>query len=465
MKSIRFQASLLAGILLLAASCSGNDKAQKIEQPTTVVVPSDAVKIPVLGNIFVTSAESERPSYSENESAILTSKGEIMNWTDPTTVLSLYFKTSVAGDLNLWINATAGTSDDDKSTIKITVDGTSHTIDLKGGRATNYDCGSYAVKTPGYVKIDIQGVSKSGPCFGKIEGIAITGAAAKGELHYGKYEQTDDAYWTRRGPSVHMNYTLPADNIEYFYNEVTVPEGSDVNGTYFMLTGFGEGYMGIQSITGNNGENANKVLFSVWSPYNTDNPNEIPESLHVKILAKGDGVTAQNFGNEGSGKQSFMDYPWKTGQTYKTLVKVTPDGKGNTVYTGYFGDEKGEWHLLSSLLRPQTDTWYTRPHSFLECFNPALSYKPRSVVFGNQWVRDNKGTWHEITDAVFTCDNTGNSGARTDFNGGVRDNSFYLQNCGFVNENTPYRSQFKRSPEGRQPDIDFEALDRLTASK
>ena len=46
-------------------------------------------------------------------------------------------------------------------------------------------------------------------------------------------------------------------DIEYFYNEATVPDGHDINGTYFMLTGFAEGYMGIQSIRGENGENGN----------------------------------------------------------------------------------------------------------------------------------------------------------------------------------------------------------------
>ena len=31
-------------------------------------------------------------------------------------------------------------------------------------------------------------------------------------------------YWSRRGPSAHMKYTVPA-NSECFYNEVTVPAG------------------------------------------------------------------------------------------------------------------------------------------------------------------------------------------------------------------------------------------------
>jgi len=422
-------------------------------------LPADAVVIPTQGNTFVTSEESAHPSYSEDENAAVNITGVVSNWVDPATVISLYFKTSETGNLNLSLRASAGDKAGDKSTVRVSIGDRSREVKIKGGSIADYDCGTFHINTPGYVRVDLQGLSKSGATYGKVDGIAIAGEASKGVLNYSGTDDIDDAYWTRRGPSVHLNYQLPADNIEYFYNEVTVPEGSDVNGTYFMLTGFGEGYMGIQSIGGQ--PNRNMVLFSVWSPYSTDNPDEIPDSLHVKVLARGAGITAQNFGNEGSGKQSFMHYPWQTGKTYKTLVRVRPDGKGNTIYTGYFCDENGQWYLLSKLSRPKTDKWYTHPHSFLECFNPSLSFIPRKVEFANQWVRDNKGQWYEVTDATFTCDNTGRKGLRMDFNGGVSDNSFYLQNCGFVNETTAYGSNFSRKPTVNQPEIDFDALEKL----
>ena len=210
------------------------------------------------------------------------------------------------------------------------------------------------------MKINIQGIERSGETFGNISEFTASGDAVAGENHFVPAEKTGECYWARRGPSVHMMYEMPDEDIEFFYNEVVVPKGNDIHGTYFMTTGFGEGYMGIQSIKDDKGNNANMVLFSVWSPYSTDNPDAIPDSLHVKVLSKGDGVTAQNFGNEGSGKQSFMHYPWKAGKTYRTLVKVQPDNNGNTIYTGYFGDEYGKWHLLSRMLRPATDTYYTR---------------------------------------------------------------------------------------------------------
>ncbi len=426
-----------------------------------VTTPSNepSITIPLRGNTFVTACTN--PMVEVEAPQILdTWTGEIKKWDNQQTVLSFYANVGKAGTINLAVDATAGTTGS-SSTLQFSMGTQSYNVDIQGGATKKYEVGNFTVSHPGYIKIDVRGIKRTGSQYGNITNFILSGTPIEGENHFIPTEKLEDAYWYRRGPSVHMNYDLPAENIEYFYNEAEVPVGHDVNGTYFMLTGFGEGYMGIQSIKDDNGNNENKVLFSVWSPYDTDNPNEIPDDMHVKILKTGKDVTAQNFGNEGSGKQSFMSFPWEAGKTYRTLVSVKPDGKGNTIYTGYFGDDKGNWYLLSQLLRPKTDTYYTRPHSFLECFLPETSYKTRSVKFKNQWVRDKSGKWFEITDGTFTCDNTGIIGVRTDLFGGVKDNSFFLQNCGFFDDTTSYKSKFHRQPEGKTPQIDFNALENL----
>lgn len=114
-----------------------------------------------------------------------------------------------------------------------------------------------------------------------------------------------------------------------------------------------------------------RILFSVWSPFDTQNPKEIPDDQKIKLLRQGKDVHIGEFGNEGSGGQSYLKYPWKAGNTYKFLMQIRPDGNGNTTYTAYFyaTDEK-EWKLIASFLRPKTNTWYKRPHSFLENFSP-----------------------------------------------------------------------------------------------
>lgn len=148
---------------------------------------------------------------------------------------------------------------------------------------------------------------------------------------------------------------MPKEDVEWFYNEVTVPEEGDIPSSYYMACGFGEGYFGMQ----NNSPHQRKILFSVWSPFNTDNPADIPDSLRVTLVKKGANTVIKEFGNEGSGGQSFMYYDWKPGERCRFLMGARPDGKGNTVYTAYFFDNnKGEWRLwpLSVAPRPLPGT-------------------------------------------------------------------------------------------------------------
>ena len=97
------------------------------------------------------------------------------------------------------------------------------------------------------------------------------------------------------------------NNAEWFYNEITVPAGNDVIGSYFMADGFKEGYFGMQV----NSPTERHILFSVWSPFQTDDPASIPEDKKIILLKKGANVHAGEFGNEGSGGQSYLNYNWK----------------------------------------------------------------------------------------------------------------------------------------------------------
>jgi hypothetical protein len=180
------------------------------------------------------------------------------------------------------------------------------------------------------------------------------------------------------------------------------------------------------------------------------------------LLAKGKDVRAQDFGNEGSGGQSFLVYPWEAGVTYRFLTEVRPDGKGNTEYTSWFGNKRtNEWRLIASFLRPKTDTYLTRFHSFLENFNPSTGHLEREAVYKNQWVRDSAGQWHEITRARFTGDATAGGGHRLDYAGGARDDLFFLRHCGFFNERIEL-NQFlqRRGVPGNRPEIALESLPR-----
>lgn len=204
------------------------------------------------------------------------------------------------------------------------------------------------------------------------------------------------------------------------------------------------------------------MLFSVWSPFHTDNPKEIPEDQRIKLLKKGKDVYTGEFGNEGSGGQSFLRFPWITGNTYRFLNSVTPDGKGNTIYTAYFyAPEVGQWQLIASFLRPQTDTWYQRPHSFLENFLDNNGYKGRKAFYTNQWIRSTQGVWVELDKARFSADDIGRRGYRLDFAGGKEEGQFFLKNGGFFNQPTQLGLEFSREKQNKKPDIDFDALEQM----
>jgi len=149
--------------------------------------------------------------------------------------------------------------------------------------------------TKGYVKIEIQGVTRSANSFGTVSSLGISGTAVNNETVFVKDNDNNYFYWGRRGPSVHLKYTIPSSDITDFYSEINVPKGNDVIGSYFMANGFAEGYFGIQV----NSATERRILFSVWSPYATDNPASIPSEFKINMLNKGKDVHAGEFGNEG----------------------------------------------------------------------------------------------------------------------------------------------------------------------
>ncbi len=257
----------------------------------------------------------------------------------------------------------------------------------------------------------------------------------------------------------YVGYGLPqGKNLTYAYSELTVPVGQDPVGSYFMANGFAEGYFGIQV----NSPTERRVLFSVWSPFSTDNPREIPADQRVVTIAKGPETRAQDFGGEGSGGQSFLLYPWTAGTTYKFLTEVKPDGQGSTTYTAWFGEAgKPDWRLVAAFRRPRTDTHLRGFHSFLENFNPEFGHLERLGRHSRQWVRDTDGQWHEITEARFTGDATAGGGHRLDYAGGVQGDSFFLRNGGFFSDHVTLNTRLRRPPGASQaPAIDFDRLPR-----
>lgn len=312
--------------------------------------------------------------------------------------------------------------------------------------------GTYPVGENGYHHLDVSKPRESSSTPLDYTHVLVDGVEEKKQIHY----VDKDFYWGRRGPSVHLNYQTPprADSVVWFYNEIRVPEGYDVPGSFYMANGFAHGYFGMQV----NSPTERRVLFSVWSPYETDNPEEIPEDKRVELLKKGEDVQAGKFGNEGSGGQSYLKYPWKANHSYHFLLKGQPTDS-STVYTAYFQAPSMEkWKLIASFDRPTEATHLDRLHSFLENFLPSRGNQTRKGYYSNQWVYDDQGQWHEIIKARFSADATARKGDRLDYAGGTNSGHFFLKNCGFFDEKTQRGIRLERPKAGEPPQIDFQAL-------
>jgi len=427
--------AIVTGILFLAQDSYGKSLQSSDD--------SLRINVPLGGNTWSSGVKS---------GGNVTNYG-IENWTKESTMFTIYVRVAKTGTIKVWLNMKVP---EGKSKIELSINGRSKKMNAEGVDAKDYYVGEWKIVDTGYIAFHLKGISKAGETFGDIANLELEGTAINEHTAFTKNNEGNFFYWGRRGPSVHLNYVIPVNtNVEWFYNEVTVPKGQDVIGSYFMADGFGEGYFGMQV----NSPTERHILFSVWSPFKTNNPKEIPEDQKIQLLKKGDGVHAGEFGDEGSGGQSYMNYNWKAGTTYKFLLHGHPDGADHTTYSAYFyTPEDGTWHLVASFRRPATNTWLKHLYSFLENFSPEQGNKEREVLFGNQWIRTSAGKWIELNKIRFTTDNTGRKGYRMDYAGGVKGNEFYLRNCGFFNDYTPVDSWFVRPLLSKQPVIDLDKL-------
>ena len=432
--------------LVLLMSTLYSCKTTHHEESSKGVVIDDAVpftfEIPSQGNSWVTN------------NTVLNNRiikgGGIRNWSDPSTIIKTYFNTENTGKISLGLKLNAiGES----STIRISLGGDIKEFIIKNSDQGDVFVGEFNIAIKGYQTIEIQGLDKDGRVYGDIDAFLIGGDAAQGNVYFVK----DDFHFGRRGPSVHLSYELPKEkDIEWFYNEINVPEGEDVNGSYYMANGFKDGYFGIQV----NSDTERRILFSVWSPFDTQDPKDIPEDHKIILRGKGEGVTSGEFGNEGSGGQSYKVFPWKTGNTYKFLLKGVPAENNSTDYTAYFyAPEQNKWSLIASFRRPQASRYLQNLYSFLENFDTKTGYIEREANYNNQWVYTTDKEWIELTKAKFTADATARKQSRLDYAGGSDGNQFFMRNCGFFNETTPMDSEFSRTENGVAPTIDFSELE------
>jgi len=161
-----------------------------------------------------------------------------------------------------------------------------------------------------------------------------------------------------------------------------------------MANGFNAGYFGMQV----NSETERRVLFSVWSPFKTDNPYEIPADYRVNLIRKGEETMIKDFGGEGSGGQSKIKYMWKPETTYGFLLKGVPAEDNRSEYTAWFKAPDEDWKLIATWSRPKQAQYLKGLYSFAENFREDMGDRTRMCYYGRQWMHDETdGKWYEST--------------------------------------------------------------------
>lgn len=206
----------------------------------------------------------------------------------------------------------------------------------------------------------------------------------------------------RQCRSVHVVQQGQPAQASALYNVVKAK--ASVPGTYFCAMNFDDGYIGFQEKA--NGKKV--IIFSIWDPISHgDNPNNVPEEERTKLLELGKNAHFGRFGGEGTGGQSFMDYPWVIGENMRFLVCVKKMGKFKEISGYFFNNKNKSWELISKWETHSAEKELSLSVGFVEDFmrNFESAKKIRGAFFGPSFAYKD-GKWYPNTSVRFTGDTT-----------------------------------------------------------
>jgi hypothetical protein len=330
-----------------------------------------------------------------------------------------------------------------KSKLRLTVAGQAHETEVAGA-GTNLvlaKFGSFGIKAAGYQRFALESLNAPGQPDGDLDSLVLDGPALA-DAHFNLKPR-------RNAASVHLRYPVPpGTNVAAFYCEMTGLD--DPIHTYYMACGWHRGYFGMQV----NSPTERRIIFSVWdSGGEAVDRKKVGDDNRVTLMARGEGVNAGDFGNEGTGGHSHLKYPWRTGEKQRFLVTAQPTNGTFTIFSGhYFHPDQQRWMLISSWRAPKDGGWLRGLYSFSENFGGGTGHLRRKALYGNQWVRTDGGAWLELTTASFSHDGTGKTD-RLDRFMGLESGQFFLSHGGFVPGFTQSGAKFSRPPAGVPPRI------------
>ncbi len=376
------------------------------------------------------------------DSARISERRGVTRWNDATQSVNWYGKFEQAGEVTAKIELRLPADVPSKLKLSVAEEVREATAIGRGMESSvTIDLGAFKIAGAGYVRFKLESLNENGKPFGDLDALILDGPALSG-AHFNLKER-------RNAASVHLMYPVPdGTQIAAFYCEVTAVE--DPTTTFYMACGWHRGYFGMQV----NSATERRIIFSVWdSGDEAVDRKKVGDENRVKLMGKGEGVFAGDFGNEGTGGHSHLKYMWKTGEAQRFIVTAQPTAETFTTFSGYwFHPEQQKWMLISSWKAPKEGGWIKRPHSFSENFGGSTGHLQRKALYGNQWIRTPAGEWTELTNATFSHDPTGKSD-RFDRYMGVEKGQFFLSHGGFLDGFSKYGERFTRPTAGKPPEV------------
>ena len=370
----------------------------------------------------------------------------VSGWNDPALKVLWFGEFKTTGTLDCAVSLRLPA--DARSRLRLTVAGQSCDADVQGGAGeVTAKFGTFVIPVPGYQRFSLESLNAAGRPFGDPAALLLAGPALK-DAHFNLKPRRNSA-------SVHLSYAVPPrTQVAAFYCEVTGVD--EPLSTYYMACGWDRGYFGMQI----NGPSERRIIFSVWdSGSEAVDRRKVADADRTKLVAKGEGVQAGDFGNEGTGGHSHLVYPWKTGERQRFVVTCQSNDTPHTTFAGYwFHPEQKKWMLISSWKAPLAGGLHGL-YSFVEDFDGSTGHLRRKALFGSQWVRTTAGDWVEITTATFSHDETGEKD-RLDRFMGIEDGRFFLSNGGFGPGHTKYGTPFTRPATGTPPELELPDVSR-----
>jgi hypothetical protein len=167
---------------ILAALCTGLAAFCAAEETKQWIIPLG-------GNAYLTSPAAGSKDMVEPSG--------IRKWSDESSVFSIYFRTDRAADLKLSLRLKVP---EGESVIRAAAGGSIFETKVTGADVQDILLGEISTTAAGYVRVDLQGLRKTGAIFAEAGDLLVASAEADLEIDHVKDAAGNRYYWGRRGP-------------------------------------------------------------------------------------------------------------------------------------------------------------------------------------------------------------------------------------------------------------------------